>query len=173
MMRIALIGLIGLGFAFGAQAQDASNDQAVGVDSTSDMAGCLYQAEMQGNPRDGCVGITARPCLNEAVSTRDMINCVGVETDYWDARLNETYTELRNVYVTEDDDEPDGYIQLAPLLKTTQLAWIEWRDAKCKGFETYRYRGGTLGRVTAADCLMTMTAERVFELEDLLAEARM
>ena len=80
---------------------------------------------------------------------------------------------MRAVYIENDGNEVDSYVQLAPILKTTQLAWIEWRDAKCKGFETYRYRGGTLGRVTAADCLMTMTAERVFELEDLLAEARM
>ena len=172
-MRIALIGLLGMGLAFGAQAQETSGQEAGSDKTTSDMAGCLYQGDMLGHSRDGCVGLMAKPCLDDAVSTRDMINCVGVETEFWDTRLNETYKALRAVYIENDGYEPDSYVQLAPLLKTTQLAWIEWRDAKCKGFETYRYRGGTLGRVTAADCLMTMTAERVFELEDLLAEARM
>ncbi len=172
-MRLALIGLIGFGLAFGVQAQDVSDEAADSFEQTSDMAGCLHQAEMQGNPRDGCVGIISSPCLQDAMTTVDMIACVSEETEFWDARLNETYKILRTVYIEQDGYEPDSYLQLAPLLKTTQLAWIEWRDAKCKVFEMNRFRGGTLGRVTAADCLMTMTAERVFELEDLLAEARM
>ena len=176
-MRIALIGLLGLGLAFGtplrSQAQETGDTIAGGISATSDMAGCLYQAEMQGKSREGCVGVIATPCLQDAVSTNDMVSCTARETDFWDARLNVKYNELRGAYMQQDRDEPDGYIQMAPLLKSTQLQWIQWRDAKCKGFEFNRFRGGTLGRVTGADCLMEMTAERVFELEDLLAEAAM
>jgi uncharacterized protein YecT (DUF1311 family) len=176
-MRIALIGLLGLGLALSAplqaKAQDTGDTIAGGVSATSDMAGCVYQAEMQGSPPSGCVGLIAEPCLEGAVSTSDMVVCMAKETDFWDERLNLKYNELRDVYAQQDSDEPEGAIQLASVLKSTQVKWIHWRDAKCMGFERNRYRGGSLGRVTGSDCLMEMTAERVFELEELLAEARM
>lgn len=172
-MRHFLIGLLGFGLALGAQGQETGETIAGGLAADSDMAGCLYQAEMQGKDREGCIGIIAVPCLEDAVSTFDQVSCVGQETEFWDTRLNLKYNELRGAYMQQDRDDPDSYIQMAPLLKSTQLQWIKWRDAKCKGFERNRFRGGTLGRVTGADCLMTMTATRVFELEDLLAEARM
>ena len=61
---------------------------------------------------------------------------------------------------------------MAARLRETQRGWIEWRDLKCR-FAYDEFRGGTLGRITGADCIMNMTAERAFELEDLKDAAEM
>ncbi|MDG1825056.1 MAG: DUF1311 domain-containing protein [Henriciella sp.] len=173
-MRKALIGLIGLSISVGAHAQDADvTEYAAAQSSERVMTECLSQADLGHGKLLGCVGVIANPCLENAVSTREILDCTAQETEFWDRRLNVAYKELRAVYAEQDVEDDFSIINLAPMLQTTQRKWIEWRDTKCTYFELNRFRGGTLGRVAAADCAMSMTAERVDELEELLDEARM
>jgi uncharacterized protein YecT (DUF1311 family) len=110
-------------------------------------------------------------CPGSAGSTLEMVTCTTDETAFWDTRLNQVYRELIALYQQQDAEFDDAY-NMAARLRETQRGWIEWRDLKCR-FAYDEFRGGTLGRITGADCIMNMTAERAFELEDLKDAAEM
>lgn len=87
--------------------------------------------------------------------TMDMIECIGAETQRQDARLNKAYKAL-TTSLTPERRRP---------LQEAQRAWIKFRDANC-GFY-HDPDGGSMARVSANDCMMTMTASRARELESL------
>jgi uncharacterized protein YecT (DUF1311 family) len=140
-------------------------------DSTATIENCLAEAEAGGRNREPCVGRMYDACPGNAGSTLEMVTCITNETAFWDARLNEVYRELIDIYRRQDSEFSDDYNMVARL-RDTQRGWIEWRDLKCR-FAYDEFRGGTMGRITGADCMMSMTAERVFELEDLKETSEM
>ena len=87
--------------------------------------------------------------------TQGIVECIGAETQRQDARLNKAYKALMADLTTERKKQ----------LQEAQRAWIKFRDANC-GFY-YDPDGGTMARVSANDCVMTMTANRAKELENL------
>ena len=87
--------------------------------------------------------------------TMDMIECIGAETQRQDARLNKAYKVLTGSVTPERKKQ----------LQEAQRTWIKFRDANC-GFY-YDPDGGSLARVSANNCMMTMTANRAKELENL------
>jgi uncharacterized protein YecT (DUF1311 family) len=94
-------------------------------------------------------------CLDapEGQSTYGMIECAGAELKIQDARLNAAYRKA----VTGLNPR-----QKAKLL-AAQRAWITFRDAECASFEDEDW--GTLSRINAADCVLTMTVKRTIDLE--------
>jgi uncharacterized protein YecT (DUF1311 family) len=88
--------------------------------------------------------------------TMAMMDCIGAETQLQDDRLNRAYKAL----IVQLTAKRKAQLQQA------QRAWITFRDANC-GFY-FDAEGGTLARVVANDCVMTMTAARAKELENLL-----
>lgn len=155
--------------ALGAASAQADNS----TPSTGDvqMQQCLDGAGKTSVNTSSCAGTIIDACPGIKGSTSDMVECIELELTFWDARLNAAYKNLRAVYAEQDQDEPDG-MQLADELRDTQRAWIAWRDAKCS-FAYREFRGGTMGRITGADCMNSMTAARAIELEEHLANARM
>ena len=133
---------------------------------------CISELGFGAASREACVGIIYSACPSGAGSTFEMVQCSVAESDYWDARLNRVYGELRDLYV-EQDAEERGYnedaVQLAPMLLTAQRAWIKYRDESC-AMQRNLFRGGTMGRITAADCMNSMTAARALELESFMSE---
>ena len=100
-----------------------------------------------------------------------MVDCQSAEYRFWDERLNHYYNQLIDAYTAADTDEFEhSPYKLAPMLRDAQNAWIKYRDSQCNVFERYRYRGGTMGRLTAASCLSDITAQRAQELASLLEE---
>ena len=89
---------------------------------------------------------------NQAISTIDIIECVGKLTKKWDTRLNQAYKDLM---------ERSNDAQKASL-KTSQRLWIQYRDANC-GF--YADADGTISRIQASECLRHMTMQRSCEME--------
>ena len=132
---------------------------------------CLSDAEQGETREESCIGVSVAACLEEAFSTVDMLACIDPELTYWDDRLNDTYRSLYAEYAEQDTADDFSPIVLAPTLREVQRVWITWRDAKCS-LEYDKYRGGSMGRITGADCHLQETAERALELEYLLEEAR-
>lgn len=166
--RIFTAALMGLAASGGAFAQTGNS-----APSTSEvqMQQCLDKAGKTSANVSSCVGTIIDACPGIEGSTSDMVECIELELTFWDTRLNAAYKDVRAVYAEQDQDEPDG-MKLADELRDTQRAWIAWRDAKCS-FAYREFRGGTMGRITGADCMNSMTAARAIELEEHLANARM
>jgi len=97
-----------------------------------------------------------------------MLACLAPEIEFWETRLQATLDALRALYV-EHDAYDDPVRALAPRLDAYQAQWVTWRDAKC-GFEYDKFRGGSMGRITGADCRLYETARRSMELQDLIEE---
>ncbi|QYJ01749.1 DUF1311 domain-containing protein [Thalassovita mediterranea] len=154
----------------GSSAYGQKSDLA-GARGTTVLEDCLAEAEAGDRDRQSCVGKMYDACPGNAGSTLEMVTCITDETAFWDARLNQVYRELMALYQQQDAEFDDAY-NMAARLRETQRGWIEWRDLKCR-FAYDEFRGGTLGRITGADCIMNMTAERAFELEDLKDAAEM
>jgi uncharacterized protein YecT (DUF1311 family) len=94
-------------------------------------------------------------CMDKADGvTQSMVECIDAEIKRQDARLNKAYKALLA------DLNPERKKQLL----AAQRAWLKFRDANC-GFY-FDPEGGTIARVLAVDCLMTMTASRATELEN-------
>ena len=104
------------------------------------------------------VGFTKQfsSCMDRANGvTINMLDCIDAETKRQDMRLNKAY---KNV-VSELSSERKKQLQ------TAQRAWISYRDANCQFYADPE--GGSLARVSASDCLMSMTASRSKELEGM------
>lgn len=92
-------------------------------------------------------------CLDKASSTTSMVECIGMEHDAQDAKLNTAYKTLM------DSLSPDRRKQL----RGAQRAWIAYRDANCEFY--FDPDGGTIARLQANQCMLNMTAQRAAELE--------
>ncbi len=94
-------------------------------------------------------------CMDKADGvTQNMVECIDAEIKRQDARLNKAYKAL------VADLTPERKKQLLE----AQRAWLKFRDTNCAFY--FDPDGGTIARVQAVDCLMTMTASRAKELEN-------
>lgn len=87
--------------------------------------------------------------------TPAMLDCIAGETERQDARLNRAYRELS---AGLSGERKKGLVE-------AQRAWLRFRDLNCAFYDDPD--GGTEARVSASDCVMTMTANRAAELEQL------
>ena len=107
-------------------------------------------------PREGQLSPQFSSCMDRAGGvTQNMIDCSMAETQRQDARLNKAYKALMGSLSAERKKQ----------LLEAQRAWLKFRDTNC-GFY-FDPDGGSMARVSANDCVMTMTANRAKELEDL------
>jgi len=94
-------------------------------------------------------------CMDKADGvTQHMVECIDAEIKRQDARLNKAYKAL------VADLNPERKKQLLE----AQRAWLKFRDTNCAFY--FDPEGGTIARVQAVDCMMTMTASRAKELEN-------
>jgi len=92
-------------------------------------------------------------CMDKASSTTSMVECIGAEHNAQDAKLNAAYKTLMGAL------SPDRKKQL----REAQRAWIAYRDANCEFY--FDPDGGTIARLQANQCMLSMTAQRAAELE--------
>ena len=122
------------------------------------LAGAVMASDASAAPKDP---VEARytpgyqRCLNapEGQSTYGMIECASGELKIQDARLNGAYRKAMAGLNPR---------QKAKLL-AAQRAWVAFRDAECASFEDEDW--GTLSRINAADCVLTLTVKRTIDLE--------
>lgn len=94
-------------------------------------------------------------CMDKAEGvTQNMVECIDAEIKRQDARLNKAYKAV------VADLNPERKKQLLE----AQRAWLKFRDTNCAFY--FDPEGGTIARVQAVDCMMTMTASRAKELEN-------
>ena len=163
-MKLVTKMAIGLGLMLGpqtAQAQDLSFD----IGST---LACLDEA-LGHAERNDCIGASAEYCMEinpAGYTTIGMSGCADLELTYWDARLNDSYQNLRRAEKADDDLGRDlpGYVNKANALRDMQRAWIGWRDATCD-YERAQWGGGTGGGPATVACLMRLTGEQALYLE--------
>lgn len=98
------------------------------------------------------------PCA-DAQSQAEMNICWGKEYKAADAQLNLAYREFASKLSPEESAQ----------LKTTQLAWLKYRDANCE-FVADQYRGGSMRPMVAAMCLADVTNARTSELKAQMKE---
>ena len=95
-------------------------------------------------------------CMDKSEGvTQHMVECIDAEIKRQDARLNKAYKAL------VADLNPERKKQLLE----AQRAWLKFRDTNCAFY--FDSEGGTIARVQAVDCMMTMTANRATELENV------
>ena len=85
----------------------------------------------------------------------DMAACESDEAAGWDRRMNAAWGKLR----TSLPPAEMGRLQVA------QRGWIAYRDYECR----QKPDGGTMERVSAASCILRLTATRAAELEQRAA----
>ena len=134
-----------------------------------DVAACLEGAT--GGDRRDCIGVAADACMIETPggsSTVAMGGCLSRELEVWDGMLNAAYGDLMALYAANDAEARAGgwnAPEQVPALKAMQRAWITYRDARCD-FERAKWGGGTGQGPATAQCLMQLTAEQTFVLQD-------
>lgn len=95
-------------------------------------------------------------CMEKAGGvTADMVACITAEYERQDKRLNDAYAAAR---------ERVGEARQTAL-RDVQRAWLRFRDLNCAFVDDPD--GGTLARVMANQCMLTMTAARADELAAL------
>ena len=98
-------------------------------------------------------------CLEKSGGvTVAMIECIGAENQRQDKRLNTAYKAVMAEQTPARKKE----------LQAAQRLWIQFRDANC-GFY-FDPDGGSMARVAANECVLTMTQQRAQELESLRAQ---
>ncbi len=91
----------------------------------------------------------------DAVSTKDMQDCMDNDWKKSDAELNRVYRESLKKLKPEQ----------AALLKKAQSAWLTYRDAQCEA--DYKvFAGGTAAPPALIQCRVTLTQERTKTLKD-------
>lgn len=92
--------------------------------------------------------------------TFDMMNCLGVELEYQDKRLNDAYKRLHTALAARDWER----------LKEEQREWLRGLNSLCDQ-DVGELGGGTAQALVFKDCILDRTAKRADELENILAES--
>ncbi|HSC80172.1 MAG TPA: lysozyme inhibitor LprI family protein [Chitinolyticbacter sp.] len=106
---------------------------------------------------DTTLSKTYRSCMEHARGvTARVLDCTNREYTRQDQRVSAAYQVLLA--------QPGRPRQVQ--LRDAQQAWLKFRQANCNYYADPD--GGPLAQVIASDCLLTVTAARVAELEGLL-----
>jgi uncharacterized protein YecT (DUF1311 family) len=97
----------------------------------------------QADPASSCDG-----------STPEMVECLKAKTAEWDKRMNAAYQQALKDAVPKQSEQ----------LRTAQRLWVQFRDANCL---YYGLGEGTIARVDAGECMLSMTEARARELENV------
>lgn len=116
-----------------------------------------------------CIGRSAQDCMITpgGDTTVGMMECLGAELTYWDARLNAAYADRLATAQEQDAELQDlgsAAERIEGQLRAMQRAWIAFRDASCH-YERAQWMGGTGGGPASVACHMNETARQALKLE--------
>ncbi|SHH26687.1 lysozyme inhibitor LprI family protein [Marivita hallyeonensis] len=122
------------------------------------------------------IGALYPPCLGQAsglcqerpggATTIGISACIQAETAEWDAILNEQYVVTQELNAMADAEGLSPVMDRTDSLRDAQRAWIAFRDADCAARYAI-WKGGTIRTIVAANCHLTMTAQRAIDLRDM------
>ncbi len=87
--------------------------------------------------------------------TVEMLNCIDEELVTQDGRLNGAYKKLTKQLAAARKSQ----------LVAAQRLWVQYRDANCEFYSDPE--GGTAAAIARNECVLTQTAMRAKELENL------
>ncbi|WP_292288044.1 lysozyme inhibitor LprI family protein [Marivita sp.] len=118
-----------------------------------------------------CLGQASGQCqdLPGGSTTIGIAECIAAETAEWDTILNEEYQATQKVNESADTDGLSQVMDRSDALRDAQRAWIAFRDADC-GARYAMWQNGTIRTIVAANCHLTMTAQRAISLRDMRGE---
>lgn len=95
-------------------------------------------------------------CMNKSGGvTVEMLNCIGEELATQDRRLNGAYKKLTTQLSAARKAQ----------LVAAQRLWLQYRDANCEFYSDPD--GGTAAAIAGNECVLSQTAMRANELENL------
>jgi len=140
-----------------AMAAQPSFSQEVGMD-IAEFQRCLEVADADDNiSRNECIGVASSKCVGTYYSASGKANCWSMETGLWDDMLNSEYRKL---------NKSSSNRKFKSALKTTQRAWIKYRDADCGLFRAMGIGGAPESQLYES-CNMNHTAKRANALQEL------
>ncbi len=93
-------------------------------------------------------------CMDKAGGvTQSMVECIDAEVKRQDVRLNKAYKAVMADLSSPRKDELQG----------VQRLWLKFREANCRFYADPD--GGSMARVEANHCFLSVTAARARELE--------
>lgn len=101
----------------------------------------------------------ALDCKDGGNNQLDMNQCSSQKLEESTKKINKVYNEYRKSLT---DDEKKS-------LRDIQMAWIKYKDLRCK-FSAAGYEGGSMQGMVMTNCLADVTNQRLKELEDELKE---
>ncbi len=151
------LGIMAMLWVGAAQAQQV-DPQAVRV--------CFADTPV-GEVAPSCLGAASNRCQQQGFDTTlGITECIMAETGVWDELLNREYKAVRSMFEAQGAGTTSGAGSLKDSLLTAQRAWIAYRDAEC-ALAYARWADGSLRTIVGANCHLTMTAQRAFELRDM------
>ena len=87
-----------------------------------------------------------------------------------DAGLNEAYQQALAQIAKEGGEKPYDAKSWEAALRTSQRAWVAFRDADCRGLVPMSWGGGTGTTGGVLACLTQLTQERTKMLKERFAE---
>ncbi len=105
-------------------------------------------------------------CTN-ALSTQDMNTCAGLDFAKADAALNATYEKaIGSIPEMASDETQFNAKSWEEALRTSQRAWIAFRDAECEEHVAMFWTGGSGATVDIIGCKTEKTEARTKELKE-------
>ncbi|NHZ65992.1 lysozyme inhibitor LprI family protein [Massilia genomosp. 1] len=115
----------------------------------------LAAGAMPAVAQDGAGSKQYRRCMDKAVSNPAIMECIAVQYDAQDKRLNVAYRAL----MARQQGERKKQLQEA------QRLWLKYVEANCMFY--HDPDGGTAAILLAEECAMSARAARATELENL------
>jgi uncharacterized protein YecT (DUF1311 family) len=107
---------------------------------------------------------------SKATANAELNACAERQVNKADAKLNDAYQKALAYIAKTDGDKPYDAKSWADALRTSQRAWIAYRDADCNGLIPMSWGGGTGAMGAVLGCMQTKTEARTKELETVYDE---
>lgn len=102
----------------------------------------------------------------KAITTADLNACAEQELAQADAGLNDVYRKVLAKIAASDQPKPYDAKRWEAALRTSQRAWVAFRDADCKGLAPMAMAGGTATTGEVLGCMTELTEARAKSLKD-------
>lgn len=103
---------------------------------------------------------------NNAMSTVEMNYCAGEDFEQADAELNAVYAKSLAAIPGMATEKPYDAKSWEQALRTSQRAWVAFRDAECDGHVPMFWGGGTGTTVAVLGCKTSLTKARTQEIKE-------
>jgi uncharacterized protein YecT (DUF1311 family) len=132
----------------------------------------FFIGAVQHGAKQSSTNETKGPC-DWAMTQSDMNQCFGEQYKKSDAHLNAVYKKvialLENdlkAAVADGNNDQKKYAEAAiQKLKTTEKAWIQYRDLDCDAAE-FEIQGGSMSPMVGAICMTTVIEHRISDMKD-------